>query len=353
MKKSVFKLAAAGLTLALLITITGCNKKTKIVIPEINDGFILVEGGSFTMGSDAKVKWGYYSHDAHETSVDSFFFDPYLVTQKDFEELMGYNPSKFLGEDKWTKLPEGESQEMRPVEKVEWYEMVAYCNRKSIAEGLEPVYSIMADADLLEEGVEADYTTDPDLWGDIPGAWSKRWNGIKWDETRNGYRLPTEAEWEYAAKGGTAQYETGYPEDADIGDYEWYSKNAGGMTHAVGMKLPNNLGLYDMNGNVYVGCWDWFDTKYYSKAEASEANPKGSEPADYRVARGGYWDASAYEMAPYIRGSASPNKASIRGGLRLARSNIDYVARAEAEKLAAEEQAKAEKEAKKAAKKNK
>jgi formylglycine-generating enzyme required for sulfatase activity len=163
---------------------------------------------------------------------------------------MGNNPSYFKGDN-------------LPVERVNWYEAVEYCNKLSQKEGLTPAY---------------------------------RGNGndIVCDFNASGYRLPTEAEWEYAAKGGNKDYLSyEYAGGNSIGSVAWYGGNSGSTTHPVGTKQPNSLGLYDMSGNVWEWCWDW----YGSYAGGSQTDPRGASSGAYRVNRGGSW----YDDAALVR----------------------------------------------------
>jgi formylglycine-generating enzyme len=134
---------------------------------------------------------------------------------------------------------------------VSWADAVVFCNELSRAEGLEPVYRIYGDR--------------------IKVSWE-----------HNGWRLPTEAEWEYAARAGEEMLYAGGNELDDVG---WYAKNSRGQAHAVGQKRPNSWGLYDMSGNVWEWCWDWYGSYSSAKKEA----PKGPEEGQERVFRGGSW----------------------------------------------------------------
>lgn len=355
--KKLSYVAGAVLAAGLALSLVACKEKEEpIVIPEINDSLIKLEGGTFSMGSAEKVKRGYYSHDLHDVTLSSFFVSPYEVTQEDFEAIMGYNTSRFLGEDKWTSVPD-EEQSLRPAERMTWFETIVYCNRLSILHGLEPVYSIRESSDfVLDESIEPEnipFVTDPDLWGNPPDDWVPRWCNVEWDKTRNGYRLLTEAEWEYMAIGGFESADAFLAQEGyDVYESAWIKKNSNGQTHQVGLKAPNGYGIYDSIGNVREWLWDWFNADYYGM-EGSSVDPSGPKGGDFRCVRGAEWDESAADANPAIRASSSPNIPSIRQGFRIARSDIDYVARAQAEREAAEAAKQAEKEAKKAAKKAK
>ena len=171
-----------------------------------------IEGGVFMMGSESGDN---EERPVHQVTVESFLMGRYEVTQAEWESVMGNNPSGFKGAE-------------LPVENVSWFDAVEYCNALSQKEGLTPCYS----------GSGNDITCN-------------------WDA--NGYRLPTEAEWEYAAKGGSRNpFANAYLGNNNPDAEAWYNRNSGGKTQNVGTREPNNLGLCDMSGNVWEWCWDWY-----------------------------------------------------------------------------------------------
>ncbi|HOG27560.1 MAG TPA: formylglycine-generating enzyme family protein [Candidatus Cloacimonas sp.] len=197
---------------------------------------VFVEGGTFMMGSNE----GEADENAvHQVTVSSFYLGNCEVTQKEWTEVMGSNPSCWKGDN-------------LPVEQVSWYDAVDYCNKLSEKEGLKPCYS-------------------------------KSRSKIICDWTANGYRLPTEAEWEYAARGGKQSKGYIYSGSNELGSVAWYYENSGGRTHEVGTKKPNELGIFDMSGNVYEWCWDSY--AYYPSD--SQSNPKGANERSYIIVRGG------------------------------------------------------------------
>jgi len=173
-----------------------------------------------------------------------------------------------------------------PVYYVSWYDAVEYCNALSDSLGLDPCYTI---------------------------------NGtfVSWDFTKNGYRLPTEAEWEYAAKGGTNHTDNYLYSGTtdDLGDYCWYDANAGPRVHEVGSKLPNQLGIYDMSGNIWEWCWDWYGAYTFE----SQTNPQGPNTGEERIRRGGNWGYDAFNCRAANRYDYDPNTSSLINGLRLTR----------------------------------
>jgi uncharacterized repeat protein (TIGR02543 family) len=217
---------------------------------------VQIRSGSFTMGDDSGTGES-DERPAHRVTVSAFKMGRYEVTQEQFEDVMGYNPSWFD-----SSPADGEEQGERPVERVSWLDAVNFCNALSEIEGRTKVYTI-------------DGST------------------VTMDRNANGYRLPTEAEWEYACRAGTTtQYSFG-DDDTSIEEYAWIRENSGSKTHEVGIKKPNPWGLYDMHGNVWEWCWDWYDDMYYQGSP--DTNPEGAASGSDRAVRGGSWgNLSAY-----------------------------------------------------------
>ena len=282
-----------------------CCEPTTVNIP-----MIFVEGGTFRLGAavqaanDGQGDNGAETYN-HDVTLSNFCLSETPVTQAQFTAVMGTNPSNFQG---GVYAPSDD----KPVEIVNWYDAITFCNKLSLMEGKTPVYNV----------VGIDWATL--AYTSIPTSSNATWDTATMDLYANGYRLPTEAEWEYAARGGNQSLTAlGTPPDFyysgsnTANDVAWYSGNSGSQTHIVKQKQPNALGLYDMSGNVREWCWDWYAA--YTNAPAE--NPTGPSTGSSRVIRGGGWYDNAFSARVSRRNNRDPNYRYTYHGFRLACSS--------------------------------
>ncbi len=233
-----------------------------LITPRDNDipafRMVYLPGGTFMMGDDNSK----YDEEkpAHEVKLSGFYMAEFQVTQKLYQAITGNNPSNFQNSKK-------------PVEQVTWFDAVNFCNTLGAKLGLQPCYKKVSD------------------------------NDYQWDKTAKGLRLPTEAEWEFACRGDNSAPLTGRPEGGhkyagsnNLDNIGWYDENSHGRSKKAGLKFPNAAGLYDMSGNLFEWCQDWFDEKYYQKCKdrGIVKNPSGPETGKSRVLRGGSWGYDAF-----------------------------------------------------------
>jgi len=273
-----------------------------IVEAEFSDSLaslVYVPSGSFIMG-DTRGQGDNTELPLHSVQLDSFYISRFELTQGEYYQVTGENPASGAGV--------GDSY---PIYYVSWYDAIRYCNLKSILDELTPVYSISG-------------STDPDVWGEVPTETNPIWNQVICNWDANGYRLPTEAEWEYAARGATNYPDYLYSGSDVLDDVAWHlGINNPYGSKPVGTKMPNGLGLYDMSGNVYEMCWDWYDPGYY--IDSPLQNPKGpSSPVsgNYKVLRGGQWSNSPFYCRVSMRRYEyyGPSFATAITGFRVCRS---------------------------------
>jgi formylglycine-generating enzyme required for sulfatase activity len=245
------KPTVAPVLVPLLLAAAGCARPVSpapvaapppIVTTASGVEMVRIPAGRFRMGSDSGEA---DESPPHEVQLDALLMDRCEVTQEQYGKLVRGNPSHFKGPN-------------RPVEQISWADAALYCNHRSRAEGLQPCYN--------EENAKCNFEA-------------------------NGYRLPTEAEWEYACRAGSDDDYPFGPDPRGLAEYAWYGENAAKATHGVGQKKPNAWGLYDMLGNVAEWCNDVYQEDYYRQAPPQ--NPRGPADGEKYVLRGGAWNQGA------------------------------------------------------------
>jgi formylglycine-generating enzyme required for sulfatase activity len=228
-----------------VITETDTTKPIQIVINKIAPfETVKIDGGEFLMGSKDGFKDEQPEH--YVIITHSLIVGKYEVSQLLYKQVMGVNPSTIKGDN-------------LPVDSVEWSAALEFCNRLSEIQGLTACYKFTG-------------------------------NNATWDITANGWRLPTEAEWEYLCRAGST---TDYSGSYAIENLGWYNMNSGLQLHPFGQKQGNAFALFDMHGNVWEWCWDWYGSEYYTSSD--KINPQGSAAGERRVARGGsFIDGNSY-----------------------------------------------------------
>ncbi len=233
----------------------------------VRPGWVALPGGTFLMGSpEDEEDRDDDEGPVHEVRVSPFEIMQRPVTRETYAETMGKDPG-------W---PEGDADQ-RPVNNVNWLDAALFCNRLSAKEGLAECYRI--------QGKE-----------------------VSWDRAADGYRLPTEAEWEYACRAGTQTRWSFGDDEAELDRYAWYGANSNNETHPVGEKEANPWQLHDMHGNVYEWCWDWF-APYPEDPQEDPAGP--DRRSSFRVLRGGAFFFTPRNLRSAFRDRFGPE---VRGG---------------------------------------
>ena len=241
--------------IALLFGINSVIVAQSSLYPEM----VFVEGGTFIMGDS----WGDGNsdeHPEHQVTLGNFKISKTEVTVRQYRQYCGETGRKMPESPPWGWLDD------HPITKVSWHDCVAYC-------------------DWLSEKLDAEY------------------------------RLPTEAEWEYAARGGKQSKGTKYSGGRSIELVGWFDENSNDRTQQVATKKPNELGLYDMSGNVWEWCRDWYEESYYKNSPST--NPRGPSTGSHRVLRGGSWNASAEDCRVANRSNLTPGYRSYSDGFRV------------------------------------
>ena len=287
---------------------------------------VSIRPGSFTMGSPSNEPGRQpfpTSSDETQHSVritQGFYMSKYQVTQAQWQTVMAGNTNGISATpSSGSSSPAaGETQGSRPVECVNWYKIIVFCNKLSIREGLNPAYRISG-------------STDPDDWGTMPsGGFDSRpeLNAVEIVLGSNGYRLPTEAQWEYACRAGTTTaYNNGWDGATPATAPGWYTANSDNKTHEVGLKPANAWGLFDMPGNVLESCWDWWDadSDYYASSPVDDpSGPHDIVPGNpgnntRRVIRGGSYRTDAGNLRSASRNRDYPGVSDPDWGFRVVR----------------------------------
>jgi len=269
----------------------------------------------------AGIFYGKDTNYNYNWKISAFHMSRYDITRAQFSNVMGTDPSD-------PSIATGTDD---PVQQVNWYQALVFCNKLSVKEGLTPVYSIKG-------------SSDPSTWGEIPmAAPDKTWDAVVANWSASGYRLPTVCEWCWAAMGAdkanpgkfnNTGFFKAFPGSTgtntnNIENYVWFTDNSDFKTHPVGAKLPNELGLFDMSGNVWQWCWDWGVNTAESLSGLTNLNempPSGSYTdwrgpgaATYRTKVGGCYDEDASLCAISQMWGDAPNSADCHLGFRVVR----------------------------------
>jgi formylglycine-generating enzyme required for sulfatase activity len=299
---------AATSTFTVKATNSAGNDTKSLSITIIDDDnqileivMVPIQAGTFTMGSPTDEPERYGDETQHQVTLTTGFrMGKYLVTQAQYEAVMGGNPSAHSVDGyRYMYLAGITDTANFPVEYVCWYDAIVFCNKLSMNEGLSPAYRISG-------------STDPAAWGPVPTEDSPLWNAVAIVAGSNGYRLPTEAQWEYACRAGTTTaYNTGAERSVNTG---WWYDNSINRTHRVGEKLINEWGLYDMHGNVFELCWDWSG----AYEDGAQTDPTGAVIHNkFRVIRGGSYSDFGRNLRSAFRFSRTPFNRVSDTGFRL------------------------------------
>ena len=261
----------------LTMFITSYGQSKNLVIQMVK-----VEGGKFLMGSPDENKIAENDEQKqHEVTVASFEINRLEVSVWEWKQYCKKTKKKMPAQQVWG------INDNYPITNITWNEAITYCNWLSKQDGYIPVYTIVGP-------------------------------NVVCNFAANGYRLPTEAEWEYAAKGGKKSKNNVFAGSNISNEIAWQQNNSEKRPHAVGTKLANELGIYDMSGNVWEWCYDWYNKDYYKNEDGN--NPTGPIRGEKKSVRGGSWDSKESYLRTSNRISTTPDKTHEFYGFRLART---------------------------------